>query len=304
MTETQGKFEPIRSHSVIGVIGMGRMGLPIAQTLERAGFTVVATSRSQVSRANAEAQGIRVLDTPREVARHATLILTSVFDTDALRDVVAGDDGIIASLQPGSIVVDIGTSGIVETRELAATVQAAGGSYIDAPVSGGTRGASEGKLTIMAGGTETAVDAARAVFDALGRLNHMGSIGAGQSTKAINQLVLGQNLIAVAEGMALAKRLDLDPGQVREALMGGFAESRVLLEHGRRMVEEDFTPGGSIAVFSKDLRLVNSLLDQLDLKLSGLSNAHDQYERARRLGLSDKDQSAIVTILGKSDGEG
>lgn len=302
MSHTQTFPQPASKHLTVGVIGMGRMGLPIAQTLKRTGFDVLATSRSQASRVLAAAEGITVLDTPREIAENAKLIFISVFDTAALKEVIQGEDGLISELQVDSVVADLGTSDISETRKLAALIEEAGAFYIDAPVSGGTRGAAEGKLTIMAGGQPSAIDLARPVFEALGRLNHMGPNGAGQSTKAINQLVLGQNLIAVAEGMALAQQLGLDPRQVREALIGGFAESRVLVEHGRRMVEEDFTPGGSIAVFSKDLRLVRSLLRQLNLEFSGLSNAHDQYEHAMQAGLADRDQSAIITtIVGRTN---
>jgi 2-hydroxy-3-oxopropionate reductase len=232
MSDAKALHKPLAQHPTVGVIGIGRMGLPIVKTLKRAGFDVVATSRSQASRASAAAEDIKVVDTPCGVAEKATLILISVFDTAALEEVIQGEDGLIDSLQAGSIVIDLGTSAISETLKLATLIEDAGAFYIDAPVSGGTRGAAEGKLTIMAGGEHSAIDAARPVFEALGRLNHMGRNGAGQNTKAINQLVLGQNLIAVAEGMTLAKQLGLDPRQVREALIGGFAESRVLIEHG------------------------------------------------------------------------
>ena len=286
----------IEQSSTVGFVGLGRMGLTLAKTLRRTGFDVIATSRSSGSRGAAAVDGIRVVDQPVEVARGAEIILVSVFDTAALEAVVRGANGLLTDLRPGTMVVDLGTSGLSVTHALAKGIEARGGFYIDAPVSGGTRGAAEGRLTIMAGGTEEAIERARPVLEALGRLNHMGPIGAGQSTKAVNQTILGQTLVAVAEGMTLAKRLGLDPARVREALMGGFADSRVLAEHGRRMVEEDFTPGGSIAVFSKDLKLVRMLLYEIDLELPGMANADDQYAQAMHDGLSDLDQSAIVTL--------
>ena len=295
-TDNTSRSVPIEQSSAVGLVGLGRMGLPLAKTLRRTGFDVIATSRSSGSRGIAAAEGIRVVDQPAEVAQGADIILISVFDTAALEAVVCGPGGLLTGLDRGTMVVDLGTSGLSTTYALAKEIEARGGSYIDAPVSGGTRGAAEGRLTIMAGGSEEAIEVARPILEALGRLNHMGPIGAGQSTKAVNQTILGQTLVAVAEGMTLAKRLGLDPAQVREALMGGFADSRVLAEHGRRMVEGDFMPGGSIAVFSKDLKLVRNLLCEVHLELPGMVNAEERYAQAIQAGLSDLDQSAILTL--------
>ncbi|MDR3435720.1 NAD(P)-dependent oxidoreductase [Telmatospirillum sp.] len=280
----------------VGVIGLGRMGLPIARTLISAGFDVVATSRSASSREAAKADGLFIVDTPAAVAAETGIILISVFDTAAVEAVIRAQDGILSSLSKGSVVVDLGTTAVSATRALADELAERGSSLVDAPVSGGTRGAAQGSLTIMAGGSSAAIEKVRPVFECLGRLNHMGPVGAGQSTKAVNQLILGQTLIAVAEGITLARGLGLDPAAVREALLGGFAESRVLAEHGKRMVEENFTPGGSVAVFHKDLRLVEALAHETKLDLPGLRLAEKSYAHAMSNGLAGSDQSAVVQL--------
>lgn len=284
----------------VGLIGLGRMGLPIAKTLMAAGFEVVATSRSLGSREAAKGAGVLIVDTPATVALHVEFVLISVFDTSAVEHVVRGEDGLLSTLSEGTVIVDLGTTGLDATLVLAEQVTRRAAMFVDAPVSGGTRGASEGRLTIMAGGTQAAIEKAGEVLKSLGKLNHMGPVGAGQSTKAVNQLVLGQTLVAVAEGMTLARRLNLDPAAVREALLGGFAESRVLLEHGKRMVESNYTPGGSVAVFHKDLRLVRDLAEGIGLRLSGLLLAEYKYNQAMSRGMAGLDQSAVVELYKES----
>lgn len=283
----------------VGLIGLGRMGVPIAKTLMTAGFEVIATSRSLESREVAKEAGVSIVDTPAAVASCVKFILVSVFDTSAVEHVVQGEDGVLSTLTEGTVVIDLGTTGLDATLVLAEQIAQREAMFVDAPVSGGTRGASEGRLTIMAGGTQAAIEKAGEVLKSLGRLNHMGPVGAGQSTKAVNQLVLGQTLVAVAEGMTLARCLGLDPAAVREALLGGFAESRVLLEHGKRMVESNYTPGGSIAVFHKDLRLVRDLSEGIGLHLSGLLLAENKYNQAILLGMANLDQSAVLELYKK-----
>lgn len=272
------------------------MGLALARTLAAKDFEVIATSRSAASRSAGRMDGITVVESPADVCEGASVILLSVFDTAAVQSVVCGDGGILTSLADGAVVVDLGTTAIAETLHLADKVRQRGGMFVDAPVSGGTRGAREGSLTIMAGGSVDAVEKASAVLRCLGRLNHMGAVGAGQSTKAVNQLILGQTLIAVAEGLILARRLGLDAAAVREALLGGFAESRVLAEHGRRMVTDNFTPGGSIAVFHKDMAMVRDLVERMGLPLTGLLHAEQRFAASMEAGLADLDQSAIVKL--------
>lgn len=280
----------------VGLVGLGHMGMPVASTLARAGFEVVATSRSADARAAIEAQGMVTVASPAALAAEARIILVCVFDTAALEHVVRGDNGLLAGLAPGTVVIDLGTSAVDATIALAAAVESAGGDYIDAPVSGGTRGAAAGELTVFAGAKPEVLEHARPVLEALGRVNPMGGVGSGQSTKAINQLILAQTLVAVAEGLSLAQRLDLDPARVRDALAGGFADSRALREHGRRMVEQDFEPGGSVAVFLKDLRLVRELVERRDIDMPGLATAYERYERAAKDGYAGLDQAAVFKL--------
>lgn len=286
----------------VAVIGLGRMGLPIAERLYRNGINVIATSRSAETRENARKAGFAVVDAIPQAVAAASTLLVSVFDTAALTATLTGTEGIFASARKGTVIVDLGTSDVDETKQLAAEAEKQGYFYVDAPVSGGTRGAEGGTLTIMAGGRPEAIAQAQPILDILGRTNHMGQSGSGQSTKLVNQLILGETLVAVAEGLNLAIALGLEPGRVREALLGGFAESRVLREHGQRMVDQNFEPGGSVAVFSKDLGLVEKASAQLPVSFPGFDVARSVYRRAVETGLSNRDQSIIFECY--KDGTG
>ncbi len=286
----------------VAVIGLGRMGLPIAERLYRNGINVIATSRSAETRENARKAGFAVVDAIPQAVAAASTVLVSVFDTAALTATLTGTEGIFASARKGTVIVDLGTSDVDETKQLAAEAEKQGYFYVDAPVSGGTRGAEGGTLTIMAGGRPEAIAQAQPILDILGRTNHMGQSGSGQITKLVNQLILGETLVAVAEGLNLAIALGLEPGRVREALLGGFAESRVLREHGQRMVDQNFEPGGSVAVFSKDLGLVEKASAQLPVSFPGFDVAQSVYRRAVETGLSNRDQSIIFECY--KDGTG
>lgn len=286
----------------VAVIGLGRMGVPIAERLYRNGINVIATSRSAETRENARKAGFAVVDAIPQAVAAASTVLVSVFDTAALTATLTGTEGIFASARKGTVIVDLGTSDVDETKQLAAEAEKQGYFYVDAPVSGGTRGAEGGTLTIMAGGRPEAIAQAQPILDILGRTNHMGQSGSGQSTKLVNQLILGETLVAVAEGLNLAIALGLEPGRVREALLGGFAESRVLREHGQRMVDQNFEPGGSVAVFSKDLGLVEKASAQLPVSFPGFDVARSVYRRAVETGLSNRDQSIIFECY--KDGTG
>lgn len=286
----------------VAVIGLGRMGLPIAERLYRNGINVIATSRSAETRENARKAGFAVVDAIPQAVAAASTVLVSVFDTAALTATLTGTERIFASARKGTVIVDLGTSDVDETKQLAAEAEKQGYFYVDAPVSGGTRGAEGGTLTIMAGGRPEAIAQAQPILDILGRTNHMGQSGSGQSTKLVNQLILGETLVAVAEGLNLAIALGLEPGRVREALLGGFAESRVLREHGQRMVDQNFEPGGSVAVFSKDLGLVEKASAQLPVSFPGFDVARSVYRRAVETGLSNRDQSIIFECY--KDGTG
>jgi 3-hydroxyisobutyrate dehydrogenase-like beta-hydroxyacid dehydrogenase len=285
----------------IGIIGLGRMGKPLSETLRRKGFDPILTTRTAAVRDEMRNAGFEGRDSPRELAAEVDVIIISVFDSAAVANVLEAPDGILDNLTPGTLVIDMGTTGVMDTLRFAAIIRERSGVWVDAPVSGGTRGAAAGTLAIMAGGTDEAIERARPVLEAAGRLTHMGATGAGQATKAANQLILGATLLGVAEGLALAARAGVDPAKAREAMMGGFADSRVLTEHGKRMIEAHFEPGGSIAVFHKDLRQVVDYADQNNMAFPGLCTTELAYRNAFSQGMAGLDQSAIIKLYERPD---
>lgn len=285
-----------------GVIGLGLMGRPMALNLHRAGARVTVHNRSRGPVEALVAAGLEPAETPRAVARAADTIILMVSDTPAVEAVLAGPEGVIEGLRPGSLVIDMGTTEVPATRRLAALVRAAGGDYLDAPVSGGQIGAETATLTIMAGGTETAFARALPVFRVLGqRITHVGETGAGQIAKAANQLIVGLTIGAVAEALTLAEAAGADPARVREALEGGFAWSRVMELHGRRMIEGDFRPGAKVATQLKDLRQADELAAACGLDLPALKLNRALYQRLADRGEGDLDHSALIRLFGKPD---
>jgi 3-hydroxyisobutyrate dehydrogenase-like beta-hydroxyacid dehydrogenase len=285
-----------------GVIGLGLMGRPMALNLHRAGARVTVHNRSRGPVEALVAAGLEPAETPRAVARAADTIILMVSDTPAVEAVLTGPEGVIEGLRPGSLVIDMGTTEVPATRRLAALVRAAGGDYLDAPVSGGQIGAETATLTIMAGGTETAFARALPVFRVLGqRITHVGETGAGQIAKAANQLIVGLTIGAVAEALTLAEAAGADPARVREALEGGFAWSRVMELHGRRMIEGDFRPGAKVATQLKDLRQADELAAACGLDLPALKLNRALYQRLADRGEGDLDHSALIRLFGKPD---
>src|SRR3546814_5267598 len=207
---------------------------------------------------------------PREAAESAEIVIVMVTNTPSCEAVMEGPDGVLAGLRPGTLVVDMGTTQVSATRRIAAAVEAKGCDYVDAPVSGGEVGAVEASLTIMAGGSDAAFARARPLFEAMGRnISHLGGVGAGQITKSANQVIVGMVIGAVAEALSLAKHAGVDPGKVRDALSGDFADSRILQLHGRRMVDGTFAPGGPVSVQRKAVAQAIALAAELGLPPPG-----------------------------------
>ncbi|MTJ81924.1 MAG: NAD(P)-dependent oxidoreductase [Telmatospirillum sp.] len=284
--------------TAVGVIGLGRMGLPIATTLKTAGFDVWGTSRSTEARLKAAGTGLSILDTPAEVSGMASYILISVRDTAAVLSVVRGDAGVLSTLRTGCVVVDLGNTELVATLALARDVGRYGAFLVDAPVSGGPGEAAAGTLSMMAGGAADAVGQVAPVLNCLGRLNHVGDVGAGQSAMAVHQLILGQALVALAEGVVLARSLHLDPSAVLEAVVGGISSSHILERLGKRMTQERFSSDGSLAAMNRDLGRILELARDAGLPLPGLRLASALYGRAVSLGMSGLDKSAIIRLCG------
>jgi len=249
----------------VGWIGLGKMGRPMSQLICKAGARVFVNSRNLAAVDEMVGYGMQAVTSPRDAAKNAEVIVLTLFDAASIQAVLMGEKGIITGLRRGGLVIDMGTTDVVATREFARLVAAVGGSYLDAPVSGGTRGAADGSLTIMVGGASADVQRAMPILSVLGdHVTHVGPVGAGQVAKAANQVIVGLTIVAVAEAFALASRAGVDLLKTREALQGGFADSRILREHGLRMIQENYTPGARIAVQRKDMSQALSLAESLD----------------------------------------
>jgi 2-hydroxy-3-oxopropionate reductase len=245
---------------VIGFIGLGIMGKPMALNLIKGGYRLVVHSRSRGPVDALVAAGATAANTPAEVAKQASVVITMVPDTPDVELVLTGPNGfgILSELKPGTIVIDMSTISPDVTRRLSAAVAAKGGSMLDAPVSGGEVGAKNATLTVMVGGDENTFERARPILASMGKpesVTYIGPSGSGQVTKLCNQICIAANLAGVAEAYALAKANGLEPARVRQALLGGFAGSKVMEFHGNRMITGDYKPGFFVRLFQKDLRL-------------------------------------------------
>lgn len=277
----------------IGFIGTGVMGRPMAANLVAAGHRLTVHRDTPAAR---EVLGttVRYAASVAEATRDGEIVVLMLPDTPDVEEVVCGDDGVLSALRPGTLVIDMSSISPAAERTIAAKVTAAGGAYLDAPVSGGEIGAREGTLSIMVGGDPEPVEKARPIFDVLGsRMSHIGPAGAGQVAKVANQIVVGLTIEAVAEALHLAQASGVDPLAVHSALMGGFASSRVLEVHGPRMIKEEFDPGFRIRLHRKDLRLAAEAADQLGVSLPGASLVHVLLDAAVVAGLGDHDHSAL-----------
>lgn len=286
------------SGRTIGIVGLGLMGRPMGRNLMAAGARLVVHNRSPGPVGEMAAEGAVPADSPRAVAEEAETVIVMVADTAAVEAVVSGPDGVVAGVSPGSLVIDMGTTAFTATQEFAKRVADAGGDYVDAPVSGGTVGAEAGALTIMAGGTEAAFARAGPVFEVLGgRVTHVGGTGTGQVAKAANQVIVGLTIGAVAEALTLARRAGADPAKVRQALRGGFADSRILELHGQRMIDGDFRPGGRATIQRKDMAQALELAAGLGLELPATRLNMGLYDELIAAGSGDLDHAALVKVI-------
>lgn len=285
-------------NQTIGFIGLGLMGNPMARNLHHAGARVIIHNRSQGVVDELSARGMLAALSPAAVADAADTIILMLSDTPAVEMVVGGDRGILSALRPGTLIIDMGTTAVMATKDLAARVESKGGRYVDAPVSGGTIGAETGELVIMTGGA--AIDMARAgeIFNVLGKqTTHVGDVGAGQVAKAANQMIVGLTIGAVAEALALAQKAGVDPARVRDALHGGFADSRILEVHGKRMVDHTFAPGGKCTTQRKDMQQAIDLAADLGIDLPATALGRDLYDHLIKAGYGDLDHSALIKAI-------
>jgi 2-hydroxy-3-oxopropionate reductase len=247
----------------IGVIGLGLMGKPMARNLLKRGYAVVAHNRSRAPVDELAGEGATPASSPADVARRSTTIVTMLPDGPDVEQVLEGADGVFSAMQPGTVIVDTSTISPATARRLAARAAELGGAMLDAPVSGGEIGAINATLSIMVGGDPEVFAAAKPVLDAMGnpeRVVRIGASGAGQLCKVCNQMVIGGTLSVVAEAFALARKAGVDPALVRDALLGGFASSRVLEVHGERILKRNYVPGFRAKLYAKDYRIAAETL--------------------------------------------
>ena len=283
----------------VGFIGLGTMGTPMALNLRKAGHSLFVASRSKIPTALAEG-GATVCTNAAEVAKRADIIITMVPDTPHVEDALFNPEGVAAGLSKGKIVVDMSSISPVATKDFAKRINALGCEYLDAPVSGGEVGAKAASLTIMVGGSEAAFDKVRPIFELMGKnITLVGGNGDGQITTVANQIIVALNIEAVGEALLLAAKAGADPAKVRQALMGGFANSRILEVHGERMVKRTFDPGFRIELHQKALNLALTTARQLGVSLPNTATAQELFNACSAHGGAKWDHSGMVRALEK-----
>ena len=279
----------------IGFVGLGNMGRANARHLHQNGAEVIVWNRSPGPAEEAVKLGMRRAASLPELAREIGpgIICINLTMTDVVEQVVFGPGGLIEGLHPDALIIDFGTTGVPETKKWATRV-----NWVDSPVSGGQVGAEAATLTIMAGGSDANFQRALPIFQAVGKnITHLGPVGSGQVTKLANQLIVAQTIDAVAQALRLAELSGVDPALVRKALLGGFAESRILDLHGDRMVRRDFAPGGRATLQLKDVRLMSQLADSVGLDSPTLKNSLAQWEKfVHEKHLGDLDHSGLFRL--------
>jgi 2-hydroxy-3-oxopropionate reductase len=283
--------------SAVGFIGLGIMGAPMAGHIIDGGHKLFAHTRTRVPQALVD-KGAVVCTSGKEVAEQSDFIITMVPDTPHVEDVLFADSGVAAGLSPGKIVIDMSSISPIETKAFAQRVNELGCQYLDAPVSGGEVGAKAGTLTIMVGGEQAAFDQVRPLFELMGKnITLVGGNGDGQTCKVANQIIVALNIEAVSEALLFASKAGADPARVREALMGGFASSKILEVHGERMVKRTFDPGFRIELHQKDLNLALSNARAMGLSLPNTATAQELFNACAAHGGSAWDHSAMVRAL-------
>lgn len=281
----------------LGFVGLGIMGTPMAAHLVKAGHTVFLSTRSQIP-AELLVDQAQACTSAKEVAQKADIIFMMLPDTPDVAKVLFGDNGVASGLMAGKTVVDMSSISPMETKEFAQKISALGCDYLDAPVSGGEVGAKAASLTIMVGGPEAAFEKVKPLFELMGKnITRVGGNGDGQTCKVANQIIVALNIAAVGEALLFASKAGADPAKVRQALMGGFASSRILEVHGERMIKRTFAPGFRIGLHQKDLNLALQGAKTLGVALPQTAGAAQLMQACAANGMQDLDHSALVRAL-------
>ncbi|MEM2111391.1 MAG: 2-hydroxy-3-oxopropionate reductase [Candidatus Bathyarchaeia archaeon] len=287
----------------IGFIGLGVMGKPMALNLLKAGYQLTVWNRTKPKMEELLAMGASGAESPKEVAEKSDVVITMVADSPDVEEVVLGPNGVIHGARKGLILIDMSTISPIVTRKIAEELSKKGVEMLDAPVSGGEKGAKEATLSIMVGGKRKVFEECLPVFNALGkRITYMGSNGMGQTAKLCNQVICALNIQAVCEGLILGAKAGLDLRKLLEVVSAGAAGSWMLSNLGPKMIERDFAPGFKIKHQQKDLRLVLSFADELALPLPGTSLVHQMLRAVEAEGLGDEGTQAAIVAMEKLAG--
>jgi 3-hydroxyisobutyrate dehydrogenase-like beta-hydroxyacid dehydrogenase len=286
----------------IGFLGTGIMGIQMARLLAQAGHEVRAWNRSREKAERLVAFGGEVVETPADAAGNADVVVCMLSSGPVCDEVLLGSDGALAAMREGSTLVVMSSIPVETARAQARAAAARGVGYLDAPVSGGEKGAIEGRLAIMVGGEEATFERARPVLEIMGRPTRIGRVGTGELAKLVNQLIVAGTIVVVAEALLLAERGGADPAKVRDALLGGFADSAVLRQHGSRMIAGDFRPGGPAKHQVKDTGTAVELARKLAVELPAAALVDRLFADLVEHGDGDLDHSAVIRELRRRNG--
>jgi 2-hydroxy-3-oxopropionate reductase len=287
----------------IGFIGLGIMGKPMAGNLLAAGYPVTVYGRGRGPVEELLSQGASAASTARETAAATDIVITMLPDSPDVEEVVLGGGGVAEGIREGALFIDMSSIAPATSRKIAVVLAERGVDAVDAPVSGGEPAARAGDLSIMVGGSDGAVHRAQPLFDVLGKTTtHIGAAGAGQVTKAANQIVVALTIQAISEALTLARKAGVDPARVREALLGGFAQSRILDLHGQRILENNYDPGFKLRLHRKDLAIALQLGREEHVPLFATAQAAELIDALLAQGAGDRDHSAIATLYEQLSG--
>ncbi len=273
------------------------MGKPMTRNLLKAGYSVTVYNRSRLAMEELAAEGATLANSPKEVAERSQILFTCLPDSPDVEAVVLGQNGVFEGANSGMVYVDMSTIAPATTKKIYEALKEKGIQALDAPVSGGDIGAQQGTLSIMVGGEESAFQRVLPILQAMGKnIVHIGEAGAGQVTKACNQIVVALTVQAVAEALTLAKKSGVDPAKVRDALLGGFAQSRVLEVHGKRMLESSFAPGFKLDLHRKDMNIVLQTGREMGVPLLGSAQVTTLMDALIAQGKGELDNAAIATL--------
>lgn len=278
----------------VGFVGTGIMGFPMARHLIQAGYRVQAWNRTPQKAQRLREFGASVVTEVEDVMRNADVLVCMLSSGPSCDEILLGEHGLIAGMRPGSLLIVMSSIPVETARNQAQQAAARGIAYVDAPVSGGEKGAIEATLAIMAGGTAEAYEQARPLLEKMGRPTHVGPAGSGELAKLVNQMMVANNIASVAEAMLLAERGGADPAKVREALLGGFADSTILRQHALRMISGDFAPGGPARYQLKDTSTAIHFARSVGLDLPMLNKVDQLFSDMLESGDGDLDHSGII----------